>query len=162
MKSVVACCKVSVLCIQETKVCLISQSFLRSFVGSRFNKCHFISSVGASGGIAMCWNARDFTCLEVIVRNYSLTLRLKHYSSGLVFYITNVYRPPTWDGKEEFCSELAALKGVRSGRWVLYGDFNLTRNQLERRGREGSRKLMSLFSNLINELELLDLPLANQ
>ncbi len=94
VKSLVVSCKGSVLCIQETKVGLISRSFLRSFVGSRFDKCHYISSAGASGGIATCWNARDFACLEVLVRNYSLTLRLKHFSSGTVFFLTNVYGPP--------------------------------------------------------------------
>ncbi len=115
VKSVIASYKGSVVCIQETKLHLILRSFLRSFAGPRFDKCHFIRSDGASDGIVTCSNSRDFICLEVVVRIFSLTLRLKHFSTGLTFYITNVYGPPTWEEKEDFCRELAALKGFCRG-----------------------------------------------
>lgn len=140
----------------------VSRSFLRSFVGSFFDKCHFIRVNGASGGLVTCWCAKDFCCSEVLIRTYSLTIRLKHLSSGTHFFLTNVYGPSTWEGKENFCSELAALKSVCPGLWVMCGDFNLTRNKQEKKGRNWSRKVMSLFSNLINDLDLIDLPMGNQ
>ncbi len=162
IKSVVSRLKESVLCFQETKICEFSRSFICSFARSYFDKCHFIKAVGASGGIFTGWNYRYFTCVEVLVWDYSLTLRLKHHNIGFLFLLTNLYGPPSWQGKEEFCRELVALKGECIGPWVVCGDFNFTRNQNERRGRCWSRKLMLMFSNLINELELVDLPLGNQ
>ncbi len=87
--------------------------FLSSFAGPLFDKCQFISAISASGGIVTCWNSRDFICTEVIVRVFSLTLRLKHLASGLSFFLSNVYDPPTWEGKVDFCSELVALKEHR-------------------------------------------------
>lgn len=162
VKSVVSKLKTSVLCFQESKVDDVSRSFLRSFAGSFVDKCHLIKEVGASGGIITCWCAKDFSCSEVIVRNYSLTTHLKHVSNGTHFFLTNVYGPPTWDGKEEFFSELAALKNVCSGLWVMCGDFSLTRYQQKKRGRNWSRKIRTLFSNMINDLELIDLPMGNQ
>ncbi len=162
VKSVVSRFRTSILCLQESKVSEVSRSFLNSFVGRLFNKCHFISANGASGGVVTCWNADDFSCLEVLVRVFSLTLRLVHRASGLSFFVTNVYGPRGWEGKAAFCSELGALKAHCLGPWVVCGDFNLTRNQNERRGRTWSCKLMHMFSNLINELELMDLPIGNQ
>ncbi len=162
VKSVVSRLKASVLCLQETKVFEFSRTFTSSFAGNFIDKRHFISAVGASGGIFTGWNSRFFTCIEVLVRNFSLTLRLKHHPSGSLFYITNVYGPPGREGKEDFCVELASLKRDCRGPWIVCGDFNLTRNQNERRGRCWSRNLTLLFSKLINELELVDLPICNQ
>ncbi len=162
VKSVVACLRDTVLCIQESKISSISHSFLSSFAGSLFDKCQFIPASGASGGIITCWHSGDFACSEVLVRDFSLTLRLVHRASGLAFAITNVYVPPSWAGKDSFCNELRALKPHCAGPWVLCGDFNLTRHQDERRGRPWCAKLMNLFSSLISDLELIDLPLANQ
>lgn len=96
------------------------------------------------------------------MRDFSLTTRLKHLDSGTTFLITNVYGPSSWDGKEDFRDELVELKGVCGGIWSICGDFNLTRNPLERRGRVWCRRLSTMFNDLINTLELIDLPLANQ
>ncbi len=162
VKSVISELRESILCLQETKVSSISRSFLCSFASSAFDKCLIIPSVGASGGIATCCSSRIFGCSEVLVRDHSLTLRMKHYHSGHSFYISNVYGPPGWEGKDGFCRELVALKALCKGAWVMCDDFNLTRFQNERNGRCWSAQLMTMFSNTINELEMLDLPIANQ
>lgn len=134
----------SILCFQESKVESVSRSFLRSFVGTFCDKCHYIKSERASGGLITCWSSKQFSCSEVLLRKYSLTIRLTHNASNASFYVTNVYGPPTWDGKEEFCSELTALKTCCSGPWVMCGDFNLTKNQLERKGKRWSGRLMAI------------------
>ncbi len=78
-------------CLQESKVNCVSLSFLRSFAGPHVDKCQFLKSVGASGGLITCWSSRDFACAEVIVRQFSLTVKLKHLLSGTSFYLSNVY-----------------------------------------------------------------------
>lgn len=57
---------------------------------------------------------------------------------------------------------MAALKGVCKGRWVMCGDFNLTKNLQKRRGRSWCGRLMSMFSDLLLKLGMFDLPLGNQ
>ncbi len=99
-----------VLCFQESKLESVSRSFLRSFTGTFFDKCYFVKSVGASRGIITCWSSKVFLCSEVLERNFSLTVRLKCISSDMSFYLTNVYEPPSWVGKDEFCCELLDLK----------------------------------------------------
>ncbi len=162
VKYVVFKFKSVVLCFQESKVETVSRSFLRSFTGAYFDKCHFVKSERASGGIITCWSSRVFACSEVIVRNFSITVCLKFLSSSTSFYVTNVYGPPTWEGKDDFCKELGDLKSVCRGRWVICGDFNLTRNHQERRGRGWSRRLIGMFNELINDLQVIDLPMGNQ
>ncbi|OAY65248.1 hypothetical protein ACMD2_16581 [Ananas comosus] len=103
-----------------------------------------------------------FFCDVALVRNHSLTLNLTHRASGKSFFITNVYGPPTWDDKDEFCSELLSLSSTCSSNWVICGDFNFTKNQSERKGKPWSSKAMAMFSDLINSLAVIDLPLSNQ
>ncbi len=162
VRSVVSKFKGAILCFQESKVDVVSRSFLRTVAGPCFDKCQFVKSEGAAGGIITCWNSNVFCCSEVIVRRFSLTVRLKFLHSGVVFWVTNVYGPPSWDGKEEFCSELENLNGVCSGLWALCGDFNMTRGVRERRGSCWSRRISEMFNGLINNLSLIDLPLGNQ
>ncbi len=161
VKYVVSQFRSSVLCFQESKVESVSRSFLRSFAGPYFDRCHFVKSERASGGIITCWSSKLFSCTEVIVRNFSISVCLTALCSGTSFYVTNVYGPPTWEGKDDFCKELGELKNVCHGRWVICGDFNLTRNSQEKRGRGWSRRLMGMFNDLINELNLIDLPMGN-
>ncbi|OAY81359.1 hypothetical protein ACMD2_23820, partial [Ananas comosus] len=89
---------------------------------------------------------------SALLRNYSLTLHLTHRASGKPFFITNAYGPPTWDGKEEFCSELLSLSSSCPSNWVICGDFNFTKNQSERKGQPWSSKAMAMFTDLINSL----------
>lgn len=127
--------KKSVLCFQETKVSECSKLFIHSVAGSFVDKCYFIPSTGASGGLITYWNSRVFSCSEVLFRPHSLTVRLTHIGSAFSFYLTNVYGSPSWDGKEDFCRDLVALKGVCRDRWVICGDFNFTKTQDERNGK---------------------------
>lgn len=99
-----------VVCLQESKVNSVSSSFLRSFGGSFLNKCVFLESDGASGGVITCWNSQLFTGRDVLVRKFSITVLFSHAKSGKEFYVTNVYGPATWDRKEEFFAEVAQLK----------------------------------------------------
>ncbi len=162
VKSVLAKFSRFIICLQENKFETVSRSFLRSLAGSWADKCQIIKAEGAAGGLLSRWNSNLYDCTEVLVRKFSLTTRMVHRSSNTSFYLTNVYGPPSWGGKASFCSKLAELKDSCIGLWVMCGDFDLTGNPLERKGKSWCGKLMSMFSDLINELELIDLPLGNQ
>nr|CAD1833443.1 unnamed protein product [Ananas comosus var. bracteatus] len=64
--------------------------------------------------------------------------------------------------KEDFFAEVAHLNECCKGLWAVCGDFNNTRSQDERRGKMWSHRAMNLFNDLINELALIELPMANQ
>lgn len=61
--------------------------FLRSFGGSFVDKCVFVESNGASGGLITCWSFRVFICHEVIMRRFSITVLLTHVMSKAKFYV---------------------------------------------------------------------------
>lgn len=71
MKAVISKLKKSILCCQESKVEFVSRSFLKSFAGTFCDKCHYIKSERASGGLITCWSSKDFSCW----RSYSTNTR---------------------------------------------------------------------------------------
>ncbi|XP_020102569.1 uncharacterized protein LOC109720094 [Ananas comosus] len=162
IRSVVSAYSRSVVCFQESKIDTVSRSFLRSCCGSSIDRCHFVPAIGASGGIITCWNSKVLSCSEALIRQHSLTLLLTHLGSGKSFYLTNVYGPPSWTGKDAFCSELTDLNHICSSNWIICGNFNFTKNQSERKGNRWSYKAMTMFADLINHLVMIDLPLSNQ
>lgn len=96
------------------------------------------------------------------MRTYSITTLLSSSTTGTKFFLTNVYGPPSWDGKKEFFAELVQLKVHCVGKWIICGDFNCTRGQEERRGKHWSTRATVLFNQLIMDLAMVDPPMSNQ
>lgn len=147
---------------KNQKSTTVSCSFLCSFASSYLDKRVFLEANGASGDLITCWSSRAFACSEVIVRRFSITVHLAHFKSGANFFVTNVYGPATWEGKDDFFLELMQLQECCKGKWVICGDFNSTRRQEEWRGKCWSYRAMTMFNDLINALALIDLPMNKQ
>lgn len=64
--------------------------------------------------------------------------------------------------KPAFIRELGSLASQVHHPWVLGGDFNLVRWLTDRSGNQRSFTLMSLFNDLIRDLDLIDIPLRNR
>ncbi|XP_019266372.1 PREDICTED: uncharacterized protein LOC109243827 [Nicotiana attenuata] len=75
------------------------------------------------------------------------------------WHITGVYGSNDRIERQGLWWELAANRGAYTGPWVICGDFNITRYAAERRNCTRRNRAMIEFSDLINELELIDLPL---
>lgn len=90
VRNVISVIRKVVVCLQESKVNHVSGSFLRSFGGSFLDKYVFSESIGASGGLITCWSSHIFTCHEVIMRRFSITVLLAQVNDGTRFYVTNV------------------------------------------------------------------------
>lgn len=158
VRAVVSSLRNVVVCLHESKVSYVFCSILRCIGGSFINKCVFLEATGATGGVITAWNSRFFIGREVIVSKFFITVQLLSVKCGSVFFVTNVYGPSAWDGKEEFFTELINLKELCEGKWIICGDFNCTRGQEERRGKTWSSKATSLFNSMINELAMIDPP----
>ena len=61
--------------------------------------------------------------------------------------------------REFFWEELGAIRGLWNDPWCIGGDFNMIRFPDERRRRGRVSPSMRRFSEVINDLDLRDLPL---
>lgn len=91
VRAVVSGLRNVVVCLQESKVNFVSGSFLRSFGGPCLNKCVFLEANGASRGVITGWSSRFFTCREVIVRKFSITVHLASARGGSNFFLSRTF-----------------------------------------------------------------------
>ena len=72
---------------------------------------------------------------------------------------TDVYGPVLNEERECFWNELSDIRGLWNDPWCVGGDFNVVRFSRERRNCFRSSGSMRLFQEVIEDLELKDLPL---
>ena len=91
-----------------------------------------------------------------MVVNYSMLHILNRYFQ---WTFTGVYGPVENNLRESFWEELGAIKGLWDGPWCVGGDFNevLFPNERARGGRLSNS--MRRYSDILYELDLIDLPL---
>ena len=64
IKSMVRKQKVDLMCIQETKIQLMTDGVLKSLGVGRFLDWRTLEAVGAVGGVLICWDNRSLELLE--------------------------------------------------------------------------------------------------
>ena len=105
------------------------------------------------------WDNRALQMVEMEVGKYSVSCRFKNCEDGLCWIFSGVYGPIVKVEREDFLSELGAIRGLWNEPWCVAGDFNMIRFPFER-SREGRMSsTMRRFSKVVKELELRDLSL---
>ena len=138
----------------------MTSAIVRSLGVGRCLEWGALNSRGATGGGGgVFWDNRVLQLEEMEVGNYSVSCRFKNVEDGFCWAFSGVYGPSVKVEKEEFLSELGAIKGLWNEPWCVAGDFNMIRFPTERS--QGGRLSPSMrrFTEVIEELELRDLPL---
>ena len=78
---------------------------------------------------------------------------------GFVWTFTGVYGLFSREDREAFWEELGAIRGIWSDPWCIGGDFNVILSQRERSIQGRISGAMRRFAQVVDDLELLDLPL---
>ncbi|XP_020262628.1 uncharacterized protein LOC109838607 [Asparagus officinalis] len=150
--------KFDIICLQETKLNTVTESILKSLGGNLFD-WSFVPSEGSSGGIMIGWNSSSWKMLQEKVDKYVLTVVLQSKKNNFKWTLSSVYGPHCNKERMVFWQELKDIKNTFSGPWIVVGDFNVTSNSSERKGKSNYRREMEEFNDIINELELIDSPL---
>ena len=151
--------RVDLFCIQETKIQTMSKEVVRSLGSGRFLDWGAMGSQGSVGGILVCWDKRSLELLEMEVGHFSISCRLKNVEDGMVWIFTGVYGPCNRKDREAMWEELGAIRGIWDEPWCLGGDFNVTLSQRERRRQGSLNGAMRRFAQVVDDLDLIDLPL---
>ena len=152
--------KGDVICLQETKLDLVDQKIIRSLWGNMYVGWEALNAVHTAGGIILMWDKRMLEKIDVRIGEYSVSCQWRSLEDGFIWTGTGVYGP-NLDRERSFCWD--ELRGVRD-RWALpwcvFGDFNAVRYPRERLGCTNFSQAMLDFSDFIDSVNLIDLPLS--
>ena len=100
--------------------------------------------------------------VEMEVGKYSVSCRFKNCEDGFCWMFSRVYGPFVKVEREDFLSELGAIRGLWNEPWCAAGDFNMIRFPFEHSRGGRLSPTMRRFSEVIEELGLRDLSLQGE
>ncbi|WMV46346.1 hypothetical protein MTR67_039731 [Solanum verrucosum] len=92
---------------------------------------------------------------------YTLTCKFESQLYNYSCHITGVYAPNCYIERRSVWVELGAIRGIIEGPWAVCGDFNVVRFISEKRNCERRTRGMKEFSDVIEDLKLVDLQLED-
>jgi exonuclease III len=119
--------KVDILCLQETKLVEITIFKARKFLPAKFTDFLYYPSDGASAGLLITWNQKDYNIQLRDSRRSALTVQVQSNSDDQNFVLTNIYAPCEHIEHSQFFSEIKHLQLTIAEPWVLAGDYNIYR-----------------------------------
>jgi len=159
IKSLIQKWKVDVLCLQETKVENWSTTWIQQIWGNRWADWATLEASGTRGGIIIIWDKRQWVKTDTLQGSYSISCMLESIQEEFRWCFSGIYGPHTDSEREEMWHEIAGVRGLWDGHWVLGGDFNVCRFESEKLNCLRRTSAMRSFSDTIQDLNLIDLPL---
>jgi hypothetical protein len=152
--------KVDIVCLQETKLKMVSNQLVQSLWRCPYKEWCHMDSCGASGGILLMWDRRVVSKIEVCLGNFVVACSFRNVEDGFLWAFAGVYGPNSNGLRRFLWEELAGLLTIWAMPWCIGGDFNATIFLRERSGGAGFRRAASEFADFIVDHGLMDLPLG--
>jgi exonuclease III len=152
----------SIVCLQETKLDVISQYLMFAMLGMSFADFAYLLASNR-GGVLVTAREADISLSDVHVGCYSITVRVHPCAQvngdEVSWWLTSVYRPQDDNNKILFHEELEAIRDACSGPWAVCRDFNLILSEADKNNARINHAKLSRFWRTVAELELQDLHL---
>nr|XP_009596491.1 uncharacterized protein LOC104092571 [Nicotiana tomentosiformis]XP_016432332.1 PREDICTED: uncharacterized protein LOC107758988 [Nicotiana tabacum] len=159
IRSLILNWKADVFCFQESKIEGDIEGIIKEIWGVRGIKYGQLEASGTKGGILMLWDSKVWKGEVVTTGAHSLTCKFESHSQDFNWHMTRVYAPNCIRERREVWWEIGGTRSLFTGPWVVAGDFNTVRFPSEKRNCSRITKTMTEFSNFIEDMDLVDLPL---
>ncbi|KAG6654621.1 hypothetical protein CIPAW_05G158600 [Carya illinoinensis] len=152
--------RADVVCLQETKLKLVTRKLVRSVWHCPYVDWIYLASNGASGGILVMWDKRVMEKMEEFVGEFSVVVSFKMAEDNFMWAFAGIYGPNADNIRKLLWEEIAGIWSWWDLPWCIGGDFNITRFPSERSRNSQLSPAMTEFSDCIFDLNLVDLPLV--
>lgn len=154
--------KCNIVCLQETKLEVITSSIVAETLGNSFSDNFvFLPAIGSRGGILLAANADHYSVSPQpnLIGTYSISVLITDLNDNSSWMMTGVYGPQEASDKLLFIAEMCNLKNLCPPEWVILGDFNLISRASEKSNPNINLRLLCAFRAVIDDLGLKELPL---
>ena len=108
------------------------------------------------------WDNKVLQMMEMEVDKFSVSCRFKNCKDDFCWIFSGVYGPTVKRAREDFLSKLGAIRGLWNESWCVVGDFNMIIFPSEWCRGGHMSPTMRKFLEVVDELELRDLPLQGE
>jgi hypothetical protein len=146
--------RLTLVCIQETKLSSLCNALANEILGATFDY-DFLPSIGAAGGILLAWSHDRWMVSDIARGCYTLSGHgMETGASSAPWWISVVYGPQLDADKIEFLDELLQFRDASPGPWFLCGDFNMIYRAQDKNNGRLDRRCMRRFRALLNRAHL--------
>lgn len=154
--------KASLVCIQETKLSDVCNSYALEILGQNFDY-DFLPAMNVSGGILLGWDRERWTVSDVVRGRFSISAKVSAIGpSSVPWWITIVYGPQLDHDKVQFLDELLTFRNGHQGPWFLCGDLNMIYRAQDKNNDRLDRRCMRRFWSFLNRARLEELNLVGR
>ena len=151
--------KCDVVCLQETKIASMNRQLVCSLWGCPYVDWAVLEAERTAGGILLMWDKKVLEKVEVMVGIYSVSVKWQVVGDGFIWACSGVYGSNENTVRGHMWDELVGIQQYWRLPWCCIGDFNIIRFPSERRGETRLTLAMEKFSEFIEDLNMVDLPL---
>lgn len=146
--------RVSVLCLVETKVTVLSPAMANELMGMSFDYALLLAE-GASGGILVGWCRDDWESPAQVAKQFSLTVNLQPVGPhSTPWSITTVYGPVDDSLTPSFLDELREIRAAADQPLLLCGDFNLIYKAQDKSKDRLNLRSMRRFRRALDDMQV--------
>jgi exonuclease III len=118
--------KANIICLQETKLEIISNNIVRSLWGCPFVDWCYSASYGASGGMLIMWDKRIVEKIDVFVGEYVFACSFRSIFDDFSWAFAGVYNPNINALRSSLWDELAGLSSWWELPWCFFGAASMS------------------------------------
>jgi exonuclease III len=108
-----------IICLQETKLQVVNDFTIAETLGGQFVGGYAVlPAEGVRGGVIIACSVHKYTIQDTVVGKYMVSANIKNRANGNLFSLTGVYGPQLDSEKEEFLTELQAIRKSLLSKWV--------------------------------------------
>ena len=104
------------------------------------------------GGVLMMWDRRVLEKLEVMVGQFSISVRWQGLGDGFIWVCSGVYGPNDNNLKGQLWDKLIGIQQLWEVPWCYIGDFNIVQFPSERLGDHVLSQLWRIFLSSLKSL----------
>ena len=161
VRDVILSSNADIVCLQETKVAILTQQVLLSVFGTVYDNFVALPAVGTRGGVLVAWKGGSCQAVASRVDNFSVSVLFAE-PEGRNWWFSGVYGPQGDDEKVLFLQELRNIRALCNGPWLVAGDFNLIYQVANKNNANLDRAMMGRFRCFLDDNDLLEIPLLGR